>query len=60
MKLDKNMKEAVYFLVVYGVILASWVPMMDYFKASVVPTAAVGLVIFVGTSKLMQKIMNLR
>lgn len=50
-----TMKELVHYLVVYGVLLVSWVSLMDYFKGNVTSTAIAGLVVFIITDMLAHK-----
>lgn len=40
-------KELLHYVVVYGALLASWVPLMDYFGGNVNYTAGAGLAVFI-------------
>jgi hypothetical protein len=55
MKTNKGL-ELLHYVVVYGVLLLSWVPVMDYFKQELIPTALTVGVIFILADQLAHKI----
>ena len=56
---DKRVRELTHYIVVYAVLLAVWVPLMDYFVGDVTKTAAGGFLIFILTDKVLHWIFKL-
>lgn len=48
-------KEILHYVVVYGALLATWVPMMGFFDNNVYLTSIFGFFIFVGADQLAHK-----
>lgn len=47
----KNNKDILHYMIVYGVLVFSWVPMMNFFNNEVSLTAFGGLLLFYATDK---------
>jgi hypothetical protein len=50
------LRDALHYAAVYGVLLYSWIPVMNYFKGDIYMTAFVGAWIFIITDKVAHKI----
>ena len=53
--MNKILAELLHYAVVYGVLLYSWLPVMNYFKGDVYYTASVVFLIFFMTDQLAHK-----
>ena len=53
-----NPKDLAHYVILYSILLASWVPVMNYFQSQVVPTALVGFIIFMVSDKLLHKLLR--
>jgi hypothetical protein len=56
---DWSMNDILHYIVVYGVILLAWVPVMDYWGGEVGPTAATVFVLFVVADKMAHKLFRI-
>jgi hypothetical protein len=50
--------DAAHYVLVYGALLISWVPLMNHFNGDVAYTAAAGLVVFVVADKIAHKLLK--
>lgn len=55
MKKQNYLMELLHYVVVYGVLVASWLPIMNYFKDDINLTVATGLVVFIVADQLAHK-----
>lgn len=55
---DWSFEDWVHYIVVFGVLLLAWVPVMNFFGGSVLPTAITTFLLFVGVDKIMHEVLG--
>lgn len=59
-KPDENQRLVLHYVLVYAVLLGTWVPMMGFFGGNIYLTSIFGFFIFVGADMLAHKILKVR
>jgi hypothetical protein len=47
--------DLLHYVIVYGVLLAAWIPLMDFFGGNVAYTAVAGFAVFIVADKMAHK-----